>query len=139
MTKLKNVTFHNTNISCNIGIIWEPGHEDPWIIAMDAKPNSITTLNYGKRFSIEGLFSDLKSRGFDIEKTQLKSNERIERLMLLVTIAFYYAVSVGISIAKVLSEKQIVKKNTCDQYAHFLLPEFGLSNPFFTTFNPYPL
>jgi hypothetical protein len=39
------------------------------------------------------MFSNLKSRGLDITKTQLEHIDRIERLILVLTIALYWAVS----------------------------------------------
>ena len=62
--------------------------------------SSIYTLDlidsdYGLRWGIEALFSDLKTRGFSVTKTQLKHADRIERLLLVLTIALYWAVSTG--------------------------------------------
>jgi hypothetical protein len=81
----------------NIGIIHEKGHKEPWIIAMNEKPSPAKTLDYGLRWGIESLFSDMKSRGFGITKTQLKDVKRIERLMLVLAIATYWSVSTGMS------------------------------------------
>lgn len=47
----------------NVGILHEPGHTEAWYIAMDAKPSMGRTLDYGLRWGIESLFSDLKTRG----------------------------------------------------------------------------
>ena len=41
------------------------------------------------------MFSDFKSRGFGITKTHLKHADRIERLILILTLALYWAVSTG--------------------------------------------
>ena len=41
------------------------------------------------------MFSDFKSRGFGITKTQLKHADRIERLILVLAIAVYWATSTG--------------------------------------------
>jgi hypothetical protein len=47
------------------------------------------------RWGIEPLFSDFKSRGFGITKTQWRHPDRIERLILVLTIALYWAASTG--------------------------------------------
>jgi len=39
--------------------------------------------------------SDFKTRGFGITKTQLKHVDRIERLILILTVALYWAISTG--------------------------------------------
>lgn len=84
----------------HIGIIHEAGHPEPWIIAMDAVPTPGRILDYGMRWGIEPMFSDFKSRGFGITQTHLQHAERIERLILVLTIAIYWAVSSGMQPSK---------------------------------------
>ena len=79
----------------NIGIIHDPGSAEPWIIAMSAKPGYLTTLDYSKRWAIEPMFSDFKSRGFGIEQTQIHYPDRVGRLILVMALALYWAVSTG--------------------------------------------
>lgn len=81
----------------NVGVLHEDGHPEAWYIAMDTKPTTGRTLDYGLRWGIESLFSDLKTRGFSITKTQLKHPDRIERLLLVLTVALYWAVSTGMT------------------------------------------
>jgi hypothetical protein len=91
MNALKNARLGR--VTTNIGIIHEAGHPEPWIIAMNAEPNKGRTLDYGMRWGIEALFSDLKSRGFGITQTQVKQAKRVERLLLILAVATYWAVS----------------------------------------------
>ena len=79
----------------NVGYLHEPGHEEPWIIAMDAKPTRHRVLDYGLRWGIESMFSDLKSRGFKLTDTRLKTAKRLSRLLLVLTTAMMWAVSTG--------------------------------------------
>ena len=65
------------------------------MIAMGYKPSQYKVLDYSMRWDIECLFSGFKSRGFSITKTQIKKTDRIERLILILTIALYWAVSTG--------------------------------------------
>ena len=51
---------------------------------------------YQKRWQIEMCFKAMKSSGFDIEKTHLQDIERIEKLILLVMIAFVWCYNTGI-------------------------------------------
>ncbi len=62
------------------------------IIAMN-DTTSARVLDYGMRWGIEALFSDFKSTGFGITTTRLQHAERIERLILVLTIAIFFAVS----------------------------------------------
>ncbi|WP_375326263.1 transposase [Candidatus Tisiphia endosymbiont of Nemotelus uliginosus] len=95
LTSLENQTFHNTNVTTNIGILQEAGCKEPWIIAMDCLPSKYRVLDYGMRWGIECMFSDFKSRGFSITKTHLQHEDRIERLILVLTVALFWAISTG--------------------------------------------
>lgn len=90
-----DVGLTGKRVSTNIGIIRDPGHSEPWIIAMSARPSYRTTLDYGKRWGIEPMFSDFKSRGFGIERTQIRYPDRVARLILVMALALYRAVSTG--------------------------------------------
>lgn len=79
----------------NLGILHEADHEEPWIIAMDCPPTRAAVLDYGARWAIEPTFSDFKSRGFDLQVSQLDHAERLERLILIMALAMYWCVRVG--------------------------------------------
>jgi hypothetical protein len=93
---LANVALTHRRIVTNIGIINEPGHDEPWIIAMSDDPGYVTTLDYSARWGIEPMFSDFKSRGFGLEQSQLRTPERLARLLLVMSLALYFAVSTGL-------------------------------------------
>lgn len=95
ITSLCNAALNESGVVTNIGIIQEQGKSEPWIIAMDCVPTEYKVLDYGMRWGIEPMFSDFKSRGFDITTTRLIHAERIERLILVLSIAYYWAVSTG--------------------------------------------
>ncbi|MGF3027591.1 transposase, partial [Methylobacterium aquaticum] len=59
------------------------------------KPSYRTTLEYSERWAIEPMFSDFKSRGFGIDNTQLRYPDRLARLLLVMALALYSAVSTG--------------------------------------------
>ena len=92
---LANVSVTRKATRTHIGIVHEKGHKEPWIIAMSQKPDYYKTMDYGLRWGIECMFSDLKSRGFSLEETQLQYADRIERLVLIMALALYWATSCG--------------------------------------------
>lgn len=108
ITRLEKVCLGENGPETEVGILQEEGHPEPWFIAMNEKATDARTLDCGMRWGIEALFSDLKSRGFCITKTQLHHPERIERLILVLTIALYWAVSTGME--KTQSRKLTKKK-----------------------------
>ena len=90
---IENAELYGSGVVTNIGTLHEKGHPEPWIIAMDGAPTPARVLDYGMRWGIEPMFSDFKSRGFGITQTHLACPQRIERLILVLTIALYFAVS----------------------------------------------
>lgn len=86
-----------TSAATNIFALHEAGHPEPWIIAMAAKPARVTCLDYGLRWGIEAMFSDYKSRGFGLMQSQIQRPDRLEKLILIMAIAMYWAVSCGLA------------------------------------------
>ena len=59
---LTGVELTGQRVPTNIGAIHDPGHTEPWIVAMSDTPGYLSTLDYSKRWGIEPMFSDFKSR-----------------------------------------------------------------------------
>jgi len=107
---LPNVEVTHRRIPTNIGIINDPGHDEPWVIAMSDRPGYLTTLAYTERWGIEPMFSDFKSRGFGLEQSQLRAPDRLARLLLVMSLALYFAVSTGLwdaAVNPVADEKKV--------------------------------
>jgi hypothetical protein len=49
---LEAIALSSQRVTINIGIIRDPGHPEPWIIATSAKPGYLTTLGYADRWGI---------------------------------------------------------------------------------------
>lgn len=92
---IKQAELHGSGVVTNIGVLREKGHKEAWIIAMDASPNRYTVLDYGMRWGIETMFSDFKSRGFGLMQSHIQKPDRLDRLILIMSIALYWAVSCG--------------------------------------------
>lgn len=114
---IEDAELNKTGVKTNIGVLHEQGHKEPWIIAMDCKPNKGRTLDYGMRWGIEALFSDMKTRGFGITKTRLKNPKRIERLILVLAIACFWAISTGMQPRE--AKKYVSKKKKQEVLSHF--------------------
>lgn len=71
------------------------GKPDFLILVSFNKPDK-AQMAYQQRWQIEMCFKAMKSSGFDIEKTHLQDLERIEKLVLLVMIAFVWCYKAGI-------------------------------------------
>ena len=62
---------------------------------MDCTPNRAAVLDYAARWAIEPMFSDFKGRGFELGGSQLGHDDRLERLILIMSLAMYWCVRVG--------------------------------------------
>jgi hypothetical protein len=92
---LETVELTGKRARTHIGLVQDPGHNEPWIIAMSERPGYLRTLEYGQRWGIEPMFSDFKSRGFGVQDTQIRYADRLDRLILVMSRALYWAVSTG--------------------------------------------
>jgi hypothetical protein len=92
---LSDVELTAKRVRTNIGMVHEAGHPEPWFIAMSDAPTTAKTFDYGLRWGIEAMFSDFKTRGFGLEDSQLQRTDRMDRLILIMALALYWAVSTG--------------------------------------------
>ncbi len=86
-----NAELTNSGVFTNVGFVHDAGHPEPWFIAMNAVPSRTAVLDYGLRWSIETMFADYKTRGFGLEDTHLQRADRLSRLLLVLSIALYWA------------------------------------------------
>jgi len=71
------------------------GKPDPWMVATSLPAEPTVIDEYAERFGCEPLFSDLKSRGFDWEKTRLRHADRLSRLVLVLAFLTTWMVLLG--------------------------------------------
>lgn len=93
---LSDVYLTQHKVRTNIQMIKNDDASEPWIIAMSCEPSKKAALEYAKRWGIEAMFSDLKTRGFNINDSQLRKTDRIDRLIMVMAIALYWSVSTGL-------------------------------------------
>ena len=65
------------------------------LIVATNEQSGFAIKKYGMRWEIETLFACLKSKGFNFEATHITKPERIEKLLVLLTIAFCWAHKTG--------------------------------------------
>ena len=92
---------------CYISGCKEKGNDFLIIVSFN-KPEQ-AQINYKERWQIEACFKAMKSSGFDIEKTHLDDIERIEKLTLIVMIAFVWSYKTGIFIHENIKKIEIKK------------------------------
>ena len=77
---------------------WQKGEEDPWYLISNQSGNLIR--RYRVRMWVEEMYGDMKGHGFNLEATHLDDTERISRLVLAVSIAFVWLITLGAAVTK---------------------------------------
>lgn len=73
---------------------------------------------YQKRFSIETIFGDLKSRGFNIHKVRVKNPEMMSNLLIMVVLAFLVLFAMGLN-EEVIKISKVIRKDRIQSYSIF--------------------
>lgn len=92
---VKVTTDPSASYRCNLAAIWDQDQEEPWLLITNLTNLEQVRQIYHERFWIEEMFSDTKSRGLNLEETRLKHPDRLERLLVAVTIAYLWIMEVG--------------------------------------------
>lgn len=66
---------------------------------------------YRRRFKIETMFSDKKSRGFNMQKTNLRCPERISRLLLATALSYLWILFLGVEVIADEARRCIIDRN----------------------------
>ena len=93
--RLEDVELTGKRARTHVAMLHAEGHAEPWIIAMSDRPTPGRARDYGLRWGIEAMFSDFKTRGFNLEASQIERTDRLDRLILVLALALYWAVSTG--------------------------------------------
>ncbi|MCB7129425.1 MAG: IS4 family transposase [Candidatus Brocadiales bacterium] len=80
----------------NIMAVWVGKDQAHWFFVTNLPTLKEAKYWYRKRFKIETLFSDLKGRGFNLDKCRLIHPARVDRLLMAVAIAYLFVVFWGV-------------------------------------------
>lgn len=87
---------HQAKLRTNVSVTWTTDTEPEMVAVMSDQPAGPQRLQeYARRMSIEQSFRDDQSGGFDLEHTQLRHAERLERLLLAVALATLWCHELG--------------------------------------------
>ena len=93
---LEDVELTGRRARTHIGIIHDPGHAEPWIIAMSEQPGYLRTLEYSASAGASSRCSRTSNRAASASRTpRLRYADRLDRLILVMALALYVAVSTG--------------------------------------------
>ncbi|MEY4530970.1 MAG: hypothetical protein RLZZ156_1691 [Deinococcota bacterium] len=93
--------YHNVYLTQNhfaivhVGLARVKGAKEPWFIVSNIPTTDLSFIRYGMRFDIEQVFKDDKSGGFNLESSDLRSADTLNRLMLVLCLAMLFLVAEG--------------------------------------------
>ena len=118
---LRDVEFRKHNpVTQHVAVCWPKGlptdRDECWFLMTDLpyKVPKLTDL-YGRRMTIEEFFRDQKNRraGWALRHTQLTRPERLDRLLLILALAYWLLVGVGL-----LAQAQYPPTKWCSSNRH---------------------
>jgi len=110
---VRNVTFTQCDNAPKVTAIawWGADYEKPiFLISNSKKKVKKICKFYRQRYKIETIFSDQKSRGFNIHKSHLRHPERVNRLLLTTSIAYIWLIYLGVEISQDKSRRHIIDR-----------------------------
>lgn len=101
----------------NIAFIWHPEQGEHIYLVTSAQTLEQTRRWYKRRFKIETLFADTKSRGFGLDKSGIRHAKRMERFVIAVFIAYIWMIYLGVL---VIQDKNLGLIARTDRFMHSL-------------------
>jgi hypothetical protein len=90
------VTCYKSNpIKCTLLASWDEKYEEPWLVMTDLEASEADISWYHFRAWIESSYRDIKSDGWQWQKTRLQDPQRAERVWLALAVAMIWVVSDG--------------------------------------------
>jgi hypothetical protein len=95
---------------------WGKQYEDPIFLISNCASPQLACDYYRRRFRLETLFSDKKSRGFHIEKSHLSDPDRLARLLLATSLAYIWLLYLGMMVFQDETKRSLIDRtHRCDK------------------------
>ena len=110
-----NVYFTEQQYGPVMAVVWwDKKYQKPIYLVTNLPMADEACHWYQKRFRIETLFSDHKSRGFHLHKSHLSDPTRISRLMIATSLAYIWLIYLGEYALKTGLDALIHRQDRCD-------------------------
>lgn len=112
---LEDVTFTGQGFGPVMLVgLWHPRHKEALYLVSNCDLPEEALLYYKQRFRIETLFSDQKSRGFQVAHSHLRVPERLERLLIATCLAYVWLVCLGAAVVQAGKLAIVHRTDRCD-------------------------
>jgi len=117
---LQDVFYTKTNhYRTHFALTFAKTADEPCIVATNRTPSQRTLNEYRKRFGCEPFFSDLKSRGFDMARTQLRHRDRFSRLLLVLVLLAIWLIGIGQQLTMKRRGQELVRPSQVCRFSLF--------------------
>lgn len=80
----------------HLTVRWETGRTEPWVLFSDRPGGPARVREYRRRALAEATYADGKGRGFTLETSRVTDPARLDRLLLVVAVAYWWAHQLGL-------------------------------------------
>lgn len=109
LTSEQDITFITNACENSNAIYWlGKGFDEPIYLLTNMDLADMACQYYRKRFKIELFFKQLKSAGFNLQKSMLESAERCSNLVMVLAFAFIFTFCMGLLVKQ--QAKKIIDK-----------------------------
>lgn len=93
---VRGVAFQGPRrLECTLGVYWDKGCHEPWLVLSDLPPEQHQACWYGLRAWIEHGFKLTKREGWQWQRTRMSDPQRVARLWLVLAVATLWVVTLG--------------------------------------------
>lgn len=89
---------------------WGKKYDKPIFLISNCASSTLACRYYQRRFRVETLFSDKKSRGFHIEKSHLSDPMRLVRLLLASALAYIWLIHLGLMVYQDEAKRSLIDR-----------------------------
>lgn len=82
--------------SLHLTIRWDRGQAAPWLLLSTAPGGAAVVRAYRRRAHAEATYEDCKTRGWNIEASRITALDRLDRLLLVLHLVFWWATQLGL-------------------------------------------
>lgn len=82
--------WQGESIETELSICWDEAEEEASCVISDRSAGKKRIAEYRLRWRVESTFQDSKSRGWDWEKCQVRALDRVNRLLLVLFLLFWW-------------------------------------------------
>ena len=84
----------------HLTIHWDATAKEPWVLFSDRPGGTDRVREYRRRARAEATYQDEKGRGYTLQRSKMVALDRIERLLLAVHLALWWAYGLGLQVIR---------------------------------------